>query len=71
MLYQIDQTGISPQELFAQFWSSQVVGDEVRVFAESLVSGVAGRRSEMDGIITRSAANWRWRFRTARAQGIC
>ncbi len=59
MLYQIDQTRISPQELFAQFWNSQPAGDEVRGFAESLVTGVGERLSEMDGMIGRSAENWR------------
>jgi len=59
MLYQIDQTGIEPQDLFGQFWSSHPVDIEVQGFAEALVIGVGERCAEMDALITESAANWR------------
>jgi N utilization substance protein B len=59
MLYQIDQTGISPVDLFGQFWNSHQVEGDVRGFAETLVIGVVGRLEEMDGMITRAASNWR------------
>lgn len=59
MLYQIDQTGIAPEDLFPQFWVGQPAHDEVRNFAERLVLGVSEHRDEMDGLITGSADHWR------------
>jgi N utilization substance protein B len=59
MLYQVDQTGIAPTDLFVQFWLGQPAADEVRSFAERLVLGVSERRDEMDDLIIDSADHWR------------
>ena len=60
MLYQIDQTGGEPQDVFATFWNGELqVAPELRAFAESLVLGVLERRDEMDPLIAACARNWR------------
>lgn len=59
MLYQIDQTAVSADDVFGQFWPGQEVDDAVRTFAESLVQGVTENREDMDKAIAASADNWR------------
>jgi N utilization substance protein B len=59
MLFQIDLTGSSPQEVFRQFWKSRQTGEEIRLFSEKLVLGVFDNRRRMDGMITGSTENWR------------
>ena len=59
MLFQIDLTGTAPPEVFATFWSGQETGEDVRVFAERLVLGVAGELRTLDRAIAISATNWR------------
>jgi N utilization substance protein B len=60
MLYQVDQTGVSAEELFAQFWQGQAAaGPELREFAERLVRGVVERQEEIDARISVAADRWR------------
>ena len=59
MLFQIDLTGTSPQDVFRDFWAAQDAGDETRRFAERLVLGVADGRRSLDEAIAASATNWR------------
>jgi N utilization substance protein B len=59
MLFQIDLTGTSPEEVFKQFWVSREEAEEIREFAERLVSGVHSERNEMDRLITGSTEHWR------------
>jgi len=59
MLFQIDLTGASPQEVFREFWHDQEAGEEMRRFAESLVLGVHAGRGELDRWIVGSAEHWR------------
>jgi N utilization substance protein B len=59
MLFQIDLTATTPQEVFGTFWSGQEAGDDVRAFAERLVLGVTGERRDLDRTIAVSATNWR------------
>ena len=59
MLFQIDLTGSSPQQVFRQFWADQDVEPAVRSFAESLVLGVHAQRQEMDRLISGTADHWR------------
>ena len=48
MLFQLDLTGVSPQDVFDDFWSNHAVPSEIRSFAEELVLGVHGDRRELD-----------------------
>ena len=59
MLFQIDLTGVSPQDVFRDFWNDHTVPSEIRGFAEELVLGVQGDRRELDRWIIGSAENWR------------
>jgi len=59
MLYQIDQTGASAEEVFRQFWLGQDATDEHREFAERLVSGVLAGQGETDRLIGGAAEHWR------------
>lgn len=59
MLYQIDQTGISCEELFPQFWASQESSEAIQVFAEQLVRGVLQQRAALDSLINKLAERWR------------
>jgi len=59
MLFQADLTGSSPEEVFREFWSGHEVDDDVRAFAERLVSGVLEHRAALDAVVSESAENWR------------
>ena len=60
MLFQVDLTGISPQEVFPQFWPGQThVAEDVRAFAEALVLGVIRHRASLDGIVADCSQHWR------------
>lgn len=59
MLFQIDLTDGSAEEVFRQFWSGQTAGDETRAFAEELVLGVVRGRRSLDRVVAASAENWR------------
>jgi N utilization substance protein B len=59
MLFQIDVTVVSPEEVFSQFWSEHPVDAETREFSESLVMGVFADRQVLDQWIGNSTAHWR------------
>jgi len=59
MLFQADLTGSSPEEVFREFWSGHEVDDDVRAFAERLVSGVVEHLPALDAVVSESAENWR------------
>ena len=59
MLYQIDQTGTSAEEVFRQFWQGHDASDEHREFAEQLVCGVSEGQAETDRLIGGAAEHWR------------
>ena len=59
MLFQIDLTGVSPAEVFSQFWIAQPVSDEGRTFAENLVEGVTRRRRSIDAVVAGCSEHWR------------
>jgi len=58
MLFQIDLTGASPEDVFQDFWKPGVE-EAVRSFSEQLVLGVFERRSAMDRAIAQAAEHWR------------
>ena len=60
MLYQLDQTEVTAEEVFGQFWhGQQQATEELRAFAESLVRGVMARREQLDGLIADAAEHWK------------
>jgi len=59
MLYQVDMTGIEPDEVFPHFDDLKKVPAETRDYACSLVKGTVFQRDEIDKMIVRQAENWR------------
>jgi N utilization substance protein B len=59
ILYQIDLTNGTPEQVFEDFWSGQDVRDEVREFAEALVRGTHRTRRTLDDVIAASSEHWR------------
>ena len=59
MLFQLDLTGSSVEDVFEEFWKDQNAEDDVRDFAEQLVHGVLEHRTFLDGVVTASAEHWR------------
>jgi N utilization substance protein B len=59
MLFQVDLTGSSVPDVFAEFWRGQAAEDDVRAFAERLVHGVVDHLVFLDGVVTVSAEHWR------------
>ncbi len=64
MLYQWEVGRVSMSEVGDTFWThgpaaSETLGDELRGFATTLATGVAGTVAEIDPMITEAAENWR------------
>lgn len=59
MLFQIDLTGVAPQDVFRDFWDDHSAASEIRGFAEELVLGVYEDRRELDRWIIGSSEHWR------------
>ena len=59
MLFQIDLTGVRPEDVFREFWINREAPEEMRAFAEQLVWGVHGKQTETDRLIAGSAEHWR------------
>src|SRR5712691_2017284 len=64
MLYQWEVGRMSMSEVGETFWThgpaaSESVSDELRGFATTLATGVAGTLAEIDPMITQAAENWR------------
>ncbi len=59
LLFQMDLSGGSPEDLFPDFWEGLEVPRSVREFAEKLVSGTRDESDRLDEEIGRAAENWR------------
>jgi len=59
MLFQIDVTQASPEEVFREFWNEHEVESETREFSEELVLGVIADRDALDRRIGDSTQHWR------------
>ena len=59
LLFQMDLSGGSPEDLFPDFWEDLEVPGSVREFAERLVLGTFHESARLDEEIGRAAANWR------------
>ena len=51
MLFQIDVSGDSPEEVFEAFWTGQDAPDDVREFAQHLVRGTSEEGPRLDEVI--------------------
>ncbi|MFH1779481.1 MAG: transcription antitermination factor NusB [Candidatus Omnitrophota bacterium] len=59
ILYQIDITKDSPDNLLSAFWENKKTESEVRDFATALVKGTVENMQKIDDIITKYASNWK------------
>ncbi|MBX3270011.1 MAG: transcription antitermination factor NusB [Sandaracinaceae bacterium] len=59
MLFQIDVSGVSPEQAIQAFWSHLGPSREGEAFANDLVRGWAERREAIDGIIRDVSQHWR------------
>lgn len=57
-LFQRDFNGESLEDALTLFWEERRPGDKVRDFAEALIRGVEGVRSELDERLKGYATNW-------------
>lgn len=58
-LYQIDITGDASPRAVESFLSHFEGGAEAKDFARGVIAGVTANREKIDGIIARSAENWK------------
>jgi N utilization substance protein B len=58
-LYQIEVTGDASSRAVDSFLSHFEGGAEAKDFARGVISGVMANREQIDGIIERSAENWK------------
>jgi N utilization substance protein B len=63
MLYGWEVGRLGPQEAIATYWPVRdpdgEVSEELRAFADGLVTGTIGRVGEIDGLLSARAHNWR------------
>lgn len=59
ILYQIDITKDSSDNLLSAFWEDKKTESEVRDFATALVKGTVENMQKIDDIITKYASNWK------------
>ena len=59
LLFQMDLSGGSPEDLFPDFWEGLEVPGLVREFAERLVLGTWNESDRLDEEIGLAAVNWR------------
>jgi transcription antitermination protein NusB len=61
-LYQLDMSGGEPIDALASAWAAEEAerpDPQAVAFAEELVRGVTGRKSELDALIETHSHNWR------------
>lgn len=59
ILYQIDVSGVSPEQALAAYWSHLGANREGEPFASALVRGWAERREHIDTVIRDVSQHWR------------
>ena len=59
ILYEVDLSGIPPDEALQAFWEMHPVPSDVRAFAELLVRGACIEHERIDGILAEHSAHWR------------
>src|SRR5688500_6494590 len=59
MLYQVDLSGVTPEQAVHAYWAHLGANREGEEFANSLVRGWAEERDRIDGIIREVSQHWR------------
>ena len=65
MLFQAELGRFDADQTIGDFWRHFEADPDGRQYADALVRGVAARREEIDGLITKASANWRLERMTA------
>ncbi len=58
ILYELDFRPAPPAKVLADFWRDRVAPEDVRTFAEVLVTGALEHTPELDQVIQGNAAHW-------------
>ena len=59
MLFQLEASGVTSDEVIQLFWKSFEADPEGREYANQLLRGVAEHAGEIDARITKASENWR------------
>ena len=59
MLFQRDLTGDPVVEITRNFWEGKTESEDIREFAEALLSGTVGKLDRIDPIIKNQTEHWR------------
>jgi len=59
MLYQIDLSGVAPEQAIQSYWSHLGSNREGEAFANKLIKGWAARRDDIDERIREVSQHWR------------
>ncbi len=58
LLYEIEMTQYSADQVLQEFWKTNDASDEVKGFTEKIVKGTIEKRSQIDEVLARYAENW-------------
>lgn len=58
ILYQLNLTGDSAEDILARYWQENTFEAEVREFCERILKGTLENLERIDGVISRYADNW-------------
>jgi len=59
MLYQLDVSRNSAKDVILSYWQSNDGGDDVRVFSNEMLYGIAGEIESIDKRIADNSTNWK------------
>lgn len=59
MLYEMEMSGSSVQQVQKNFWSHEDFPEEIKQFANQLMAGVFASTTEIDQLITGHSSNWK------------
>ena len=59
VLYEAEFNDAPLEDILRAQWAETPAEEDVRSYAEALVRGVAARKEELDGVLSRASANWR------------
>lgn len=59
MLYQLDMSNSSVNDVIQRYWDDNDTDEDVRIFANEIVSGVRKCLDEIDGLLSGHSTNWK------------
>lgn len=58
ILYQVDITGVPPQDVYADFWKANPCAQDIREFSELIAAGTVDKLKVIDDLLIKHAENW-------------